>query len=151
MTQNSAEYALAGKEDIAGVSEVENECFSRPWGLEELAGELERPYAVLVKASLGKTIAGYADMHVVEDDAHINNIAVRGALRRRGIGRGLLDYCLKTARASGARIISLEVRAGNLAAIAMYESAGFEKAGLRRRFYSDPVEDGIIMNLFPEE
>ena len=73
----------------------------------------------------------------------INNVGVLEDLRRRGIARALMERLL--ADLSAAQSVTLEVRRSNAAAIALYESFGFERVGERKNFYSQPTEDALLM------
>jgi ribosomal-protein-alanine N-acetyltransferase len=81
----------------------------------------------------------------VADELHIGNIAVAPAVRRRGIGRRILEHCLDDARARGIEIATLEVRVSNDPAIALYEKLGFRPVAMRRGYYSDTGEDALVM------
>lgn len=81
------------------------------------------------------------------DEAHIATLAVHPDFRRRGIARKLLHTALGAAYREGARRSFLEVRAGNQAALKMYEELGFEIVGRRNRYYHDNNEDALLMNL----
>jgi ribosomal-protein-alanine acetyltransferase len=76
---------------------------------------------------------------------HINNVAVREKYRRRGIGGALLSAVLDRGKERGARKAFLEVRAGNVAAQALYRRRGFEMVGRRSNYYSQPAEDALVM------
>ena len=80
------------------------------------------------------------------DDGEIGNVAVLPEYRGKGIAKALLTQALEYGKHElGMTLFTLEVRAGNAAAIHLYESAGFRTEGLRPRFYTDPVEDALIM------
>jgi ribosomal-protein-alanine N-acetyltransferase len=81
----------------------------------------------------------------VVDEIHINNLAVLPALRGRGVGTELLRHVLAEARRLGARRATLEVRASNVGAQRLYERLGFVPAGTRSAYYSNPVEDAVIL------
>jgi ribosomal-protein-alanine N-acetyltransferase len=81
----------------------------------------------------------------VFDEIHINNLAIRPQYRQRGIGTALLHHVLAAARQLGARRATLEVRASNDGARRLYERLGFYVAGIRRNYYSNPVEDALIL------
>jgi ribosomal-protein-alanine N-acetyltransferase len=80
------------------------------------------------------------------DEAHITNVAVRKILRRQGIGELLLIALVELAAKLDARIITLEVRASNITAQSLYSKYGFTQVGLRRSYYTDDKEDGVIMS-----
>jgi ribosomal-protein-alanine N-acetyltransferase len=90
-------------------------------------------------------IAGYIVARQAADEVHINNVAVRSNYRRRGIGRRLLDWILLAGKRSGATSAFLELRAGNSAALALYEECGFRITARRSKYYSEPVEDALVM------
>ena len=88
-------------------------------------------------------------MWMLYDEAHITTVAVREAYRRQGIGELLLLKAIERAQELGAGVMTLEVRASNLAAQTLYEKCGFRRLGVRRGYYSDNHEDGIIMTTDP--
>ena len=80
-------------------------------------------------------------------EGYVTNIAVLPEYRRLGIGEKILGYVIDNTKAE-LEFISLEVRVSNIAAISLYEKFGFERAGLRKRFYTNPQEDAIIMTKY---
>ena len=93
------------------------------------------------------TILGYAGLTVVLDEGYINNFAVREEYRKQGIASALLDVFVRFAQAHQLAFLTLEVRASNAPAIALYAKHGFQTAGRRRDYYDDPKEDAILMTL----
>jgi ribosomal-protein-alanine N-acetyltransferase len=81
----------------------------------------------------------------VVDEMHINNLAVHPAHRRKGIGTSLLTFVMKAGAKLGARRASLEVRRSNEVARHMYERLGFSAAGVRRAYYTNPIEDALVL------
>ena len=130
------------EEHIAAIAALERACFAHPWSEKSLREELENPQAVF-----------RAGMHVVLDECYMDNVAVRPDFRRQGAAKALVSALLGWARENGARFLTLEVRSGNGAAIALYRALGFEEVGRRPRFYTDPVEDALLMTcwLSPRE
>jgi ribosomal-protein-alanine N-acetyltransferase len=90
-------------------------------------------------------VAGFCAFWLVFDEIHINNVAMRPDFRERGIGTALLRRVLADARQLGARRATLEVRASNERARRLYERLGFYVAGVRRNYYTNPVEDALIL------
>ncbi len=90
---------------------------------------------------------GFVIARVVDREWEIENIAVAGAARRRGLGTRLLGELLDLARARGANAVFLEVRESNRAARALYEKWAFLEGGRRRGYYKDPEEDAILYRL----
>ncbi len=84
---------------------------------------------------------------VIEEDARIENVAVAGPSRRRGLGTRLLGEFLDLARREGADAVFLEVRESNRAARRLYEQWAFEESGQRNRYYRNPEEDALVYRL----
>jgi ribosomal-protein-alanine N-acetyltransferase len=139
--------ALGGDEDLAGVLDVEQESFTNPWTREMYSWELQNRSVchIFVVRTPECPVAGFCAFWLVFDEIHINNLAVRPALRGRGIGTALLHHVLAEARTLGARRATLEVRASNDGARRLYERLGFYVAGTRKNYYSHPVEDALIL------
>jgi len=91
-------------------------------------------------------VFGFSGFWVMVDEAHITNIAVREICRRQGIGELLLISVIDMAVELNARIVTLEVRASNIAAQSLYHRYGFAQVGLRRGYYTDNREDAVIMS-----
>ena len=105
------------------------------------AQNLPQRLAMIVQDSQG--LQGFLIAQEILDEWEIENIAIAGPSRRRGLGTKLLREFLDHARAKGARAVFLEVRESNHAARALYEKWSFDKSGRRPRYYADPVEDAI--------
>jgi [ribosomal protein S18]-alanine N-acetyltransferase len=93
------------------------------------------------------TLQGFLIAHDVAGEWEIENIAVAGAARRRGLGTRLLGEFLKVARAEGASAVFLEVRESNRAARLLYEKWAFEESGRRAGYYTQPQEDAVVYRL----
>jgi ribosomal-protein-alanine N-acetyltransferase len=91
------------------------------------------------------SLGGYIVARMGADELHINNVAVRENYRRRGIGQTLLDRILEEGKRAGVARAFLELRAGNDAALALYEKCGFRVTARRQKYYSEPVEDALVM------
>ena len=136
---------------IPAVAALERQCFSEPWSERTLMQELENPRAAFWTVSEGERLAGYVGMHRVLDEGYIANVAVDQAFRRQGLATALLQALLEEARAHKLSFVTLEVRKGNLAAISFYRKLGFQEVGRRKRFYTEPEEDAVLMTLFLTE
>ena len=143
--------------DLLEVVEIEETCGLSRWGWEAYHNEIaEGRGALMLVARSGQTrleaeraaekIAGFIAARFTGDEVHINNVAVRAQFRLRGIGQTLLGSVLEEGALMGARSAILEVRAGNLAAQALYQHAGFRVVGRRRGYYADPPEDALVMS-----
>jgi ribosomal-protein-alanine N-acetyltransferase len=138
---------LNGDQDLEGVLEVEAESFTNPWTREMYAWELQNRSVchILVVRTDDCRVAGFCAFWLVFDEIHINNVAMRPRFRGRGIGTALLHHVLDEATRLGARRATLEVRASNEGARRLYQRLGFYVAGTRRNYYSNPVEDALIL------
>lgn len=139
-------------EDLDEVMAIEVESFSLPWTEEMFLSELragEHAENLVARAVVEEgtkpQIVGYICLWVLEDELHINNIAVHPQFRQQGIAQRLLSYALELGRKRGVKSAVLEVRASNRAAQALYEKFGFKVVGVRRRYYTHPTEDALIM------
>ena len=130
------------------VTELEQICFPDPWSRNMLKEELENDLAAFLVALDGQgAVAGYAGLQVILDEGYILNIAVRPDCRRQGVASRLLRVFLDFARGNHLAFLTLEVRASNYAAIALYGSRGFRGVGRRKNYYEHPREDAVIMTL----
>ncbi len=137
--------------DLPEVLPIEAVSFGLPWTQEMFERELGRgTLSELLVArvhdyGVPPPLVGYLCAWVVSDELHINNVAVEPRWRRRGVATALLREVLSRGRAREARHAFLEVRISNLGAQALYHKLGFLPTGVRRRYYSHPVEDAVIM------
>ena len=138
---------LAGEPDLDGVLEVEAESFTNPWTRDMYTWELQNRNVchIYVVRTESCPVAGFCAFWLVFDEIHINNVAMRPGFRGQGIGTGLMHHVLAAAKELGARRATLEVRASNEQARRLYERLGFYVAGTRRSYYSNPVEDALIL------
>lgn len=98
----------------------------------------------------GTEVVGFIVGRLIDQECEIENVAVRGTARRRGLGTRLLGEFLTQVRERGGREIWLEVRESNLAARALYEKWAFAEAGRRKAYYREPTEDALILKfIFP--
>ena len=134
---------------IGALAALERACFSHPWSEQALRDELDNPHAVFfVAVGEDGAVRGYVGMHHILDEADITNVAVFPAARRQGVGRALIQAVADYAAEQALVRVTLEVRASNAAAIALYEGFGFVQDGRRPRFYSDPTEDALLYSRY---
>jgi ribosomal-protein-alanine N-acetyltransferase len=138
---------VASGRDLDAVLSIEAESFSSPWTREMYLAELENvgvSFCYLARDEMGQAV-GFCSFWRIVDELHINNLAVLPAHRRRGIASTLLIYVLKEGALLGARSATLEVRRSNEDARRLYERFGFAASGVRRAYYTNPVEDALVM------
>jgi len=129
--------------DCRELAELDKKCFSVPWSEQSFSEETKNQLATYLLAKENGKILGYCGFWRVSGEAQVTNIAVLPECRRNGIGKRLAEEMLKIC-ADDEQIV-LEVRKSNSAAISLYKRLGFIEAGIRKRFYHDPEEDGITM------
>ena len=132
-------------EHVREAAEIEKLCFSEPWSEASLMMLAEGGYGTGVACVEDGKLVAYAGMVSVLDEGEIVNVATHPDYRRRGYGRAVIDEILRLAREREIITLTLEVRASNTAAQALYTSAGFCAVGMRAGFYSHPREDAVIM------
>lgn len=133
--------------DLDGVLEVETASFTNPWTREMFLQELRNlsvSYGYVLKTPERLTVA-FCTIWIVVDEIHINNLAVHPAYRGHGLGRALLVSILRMWSGRGASRATLEVRRSNAVAINLYATLGFRVAGTRKDYYTQPVEDALIL------
>lgn len=133
------------REDIPQVAEIEREIFSQPWSAQGFLDTLHNKNTIYLSAEENGEILGYLGLWKSFPEADITNVAVKEAARRRGVAGLLLREAKRLSTESGLTALTLEVRAGNTAAIRLYEKHGFYSVGVRPGFYALPREDAIIM------
>lgn len=134
--------------DLDAVAAIEADTYVFPWSRGIFSDCLIARYPSFVLDAGGR-IVGYAILSVAAAEAHILNLCVAATLQRQGLGRQLLDHLLQLARSMNVERMFLEVRPSNAAAIHLYESAGFNRMGLRKDYYraADGREDALVLAL----
>lgn len=134
--------------DLSRAWQIEQRAHAFPWSEKTLVSNQGDRYLNLQLAVDG-VMAAFAITQIVLDEATLFNIAVDPAFQRRGLGRALLERVISDVAERGVVTLWLEVRASNSAAIALYESSGFNEVTIRRRYYptANGREDAIIMAL----
>lgn len=132
-------------DDLDQVMVIENENFSVPWTETGFFTYLMRSDALFLVAEEDDTIFGYCGIIMAADEGDITNVSVQKEHQGQGIGAMLVKELEQRVKALGIEKIFLEVRQSNAPALALYEKQGFEHMGVRKNYYSDPVEDAITM------
>lgn len=135
----------ADGEILRFLAETERECFSAPLSAEQIGRLLRDENACWLLARLGQEPAGYVWVQTVLDEGYIGNVAVHPQFRRRGVGDCLLEKLDALAAEKKLSFLTLEVRAGNEPAKALYRKHGYREAGCRPGYYSGPREDAVLM------
>lgn len=131
---------------LRSVVRIEAEASSRAWGIGMFLSELRcRDSRRYVVANVGGSVVGFGGVMFAADDAHITNIAVDPAHRRQAVATRMLLALVRAAVDEGAEHMSLEVRASNTSAQALYRRFGLAPAGARKDYYADPGEDALVM------
>jgi len=137
--------------DLGRVMEIELKAFRHPWSDDLFRQELGHLWSTVLVAERPEgpaaRLVGFIIFWLVHDEVHILNVATDPEVRRQGVARFLLTECVARGRSDGARLATLEVRRGNVAAIKLYEAFGFRSVGVRPKYYSDEDEDAIVMLL----
>ena len=155
MTGAPVALEAATLDDLAALVALESRCHTHPWserGLRDAIVPVAGAGGVLLLRAPwnagddARGIQAYCALQVVADEGHIHDLAVAPEARRQGLGRRLLALVLDLAAAKGARVVHLEVRAGNAAARGLYRALGFREVGRRPAYYSAPVEDAVLLS-----
>lgn len=133
------------EDDIAQIAQIESLCFDVPWSAGAFAGELKNPNAHYFVACDGPVVAGYGGFWNVAGEGHIMNIALRPNFQGQGWGNKLLLRMIDEAKKQKLLFLTLEVRASNEPAKALYKKLGFALCGVRKGYYAPSGEDALIM------
>lgn len=133
-------------EDIPAVQEIERQIFLTPWPRNAYRREIvQNRMASYMVIRDGDEVVGYAGLWKMRDEAHVTTVGVRQKEQGRGFGLALMLALIDRAYALDARWVTLEVRASNYGAMALYEKLGFKVIGRRRGYYTDDGEDAVVM------
>jgi [ribosomal protein S18]-alanine N-acetyltransferase len=142
---------------LDAIMRVEESSFSEPWTRRMFEVELtDNPFARFLTAHIENaaqlherlpSLVGYVCFWVVFEELRMMNLAVAPHVRHRGIGRWLLQQALTMGRKQSAQRALLEVRVSNQPAVALYEHVGFSRSGVRTKYYTNPIEDAVLMEL----
>ena len=138
---------LATPADLDGVLAIEDASFNNPTTRDWYEAELKRPEVcyIYVLRTPGCPVVAFCAFWRMVDQMHINNLAVLPAWRGQGLASRLLADVMAEAARLGVDSATLEVRRSNTAALRLYEKAGFVEAGVRRNYYTQPVEDALVL------
>ncbi|MBX3238246.1 MAG: ribosomal protein S18-alanine N-acetyltransferase [Nitrospiraceae bacterium] len=156
MTSTSVLIEPATSALLDEVLAIEQACFSAPWTRKMLAAELSgNPFAQFLVAkccdpqSGSLVVAGYFCFWIVFEEVRLMNLAVLAPFRRQGLATKLICTALQTGLERGATRAMLEVRVSNHEAQALYHRLGFRQTAKRVRYYVNPEEDAVLMEMAP--
>lgn len=133
--------------DLEAILEIERLSFPDPWSTTMFRTHLYDPRYPFLVAEGANMVFGFAVAQTVVSESELLDIAVHPDARGQGVGAGLLAALFDRCVAQGATTMTLEVRESNVAARTLYSRFGFGQVGRRRRYYRDPVEDGLILQV----
>ena len=120
------------------------------WSRKQYEAAFESDVREVLVLEEGSAVQGFLVGRRVDDEWEIENVAIAGPARRRGLGTRLVGEFLNRARSGGAQSVYLEVRESNLGARLLYEKWAFVESGRRKSYYRDPEEDAVLYRLdFP--
>jgi len=144
MTVKNYSFRLISEIDLDAVLVIERDCYPHPWSFRQFLDELENPVASVLVCEIDNSIVGYICYWLIAGEMQILNLATSPQLRRHGIAAQLLEQACARCSLIGLSSAWLEVRAGNRAAIELYQRSGFNLSGTRRTYYRDG-EDALVM------
>jgi len=136
-------------DDLDEVLDIERASFIAPWTPDLFVAEFGNPRSVKRVVTVGENgpVIGYVIFWIVLDEAHLMNVAVDEAFKRKGAAKLMLQKMIDECAGRGVRYVTLEVRKSNEAAIELYLRFGFKMVGLRKNYYVHEHEDAIMMEL----
>ena len=139
------EYVTMRAHHAPQVAQLEKECFQDPWSEKSIASELINSLSLWIVALDGQQVVGYVGSQSVMGEADMMNIAVSSRYRRMGIAQELVERLIAALREKDVYSLTLEVRASNEPAKALYSKLGFLQVGRRPNYYRNPKEDALIL------
>lgn len=139
-------FRKMAQDDISQIVAIEEASFPTPWSAEAFERELTmNEYAHYIVMETTEGIIGYCGLWIIIDESHITNIAILPQYRGQKLGEALLKEVIHQAKILGANTMTLEVRVSNEVAKKLYRKHGFQNGGIRKRYYTDNYEDGLVM------
>ncbi|WP_210367905.1 ribosomal protein S18-alanine N-acetyltransferase [Bacillus sp. REN3] len=133
-------------DDLDDVLEIEVNSFATPWSRDAFFNELTKnQFAEYLVAEVDQKVVGYCGVWIIIDEAHITNIALLPDYRGLKLGEALFAKVIELAKEMGAISMTLEVRVSNERAKALYRKFGFVEGAVRKQYYTDNMEDALVM------
>jgi [ribosomal protein S18]-alanine N-acetyltransferase len=131
---------------VRAVVAIEEQIFPRPWSPGLYLSEIAQPETRAYFSALCEgSVVGYTGCMLIAGEGHITTVGVAPTWHRRGVGTRLLYRVASEARERGAASLTLEVRMSNTGAQQLYRAFGFVPAGVRKNYYAEVNEDGLVM------
>lgn len=128
--------------DCANIATHSLDC----WSKEQIQQETQLQVARIFCVKQNQQVIGFAAFHLVLNEAMLNTLVIHPDFRAKGFGKTLLEQSFAKLKQQGAEQCFLEVRKSNFSAQKLYINLGFQEIGLRKKFYQNPTEDGIVMS-----
>jgi ribosomal-protein-alanine N-acetyltransferase len=136
--------------DIPEVLAIERVSFPNPWPEATFRGEIQNEgisSPLVAVETETRRVIGYIIYWKIVDEVQVTNVAVHPEFRRRRVAEEMFLEVMEDLRRLGARFITLEVRMSNAAAQALYGKLGFKMWNIRKGYYFNPDEDGLVLGL----
>ncbi len=133
---------------IPQVAEIERQSFSKPWSEQSITESFNQKCNHFFVSVIDSKVVGYIGITVTVDEAYILNVAVLPEYRGQGIGDKLVDKVLDYGSKNNLQFVTLEVRPSNTPAVNLYTHKGFTEVGRRKNYYSNPIEDALLLTKF---
>jgi len=132
--------------DVADIVKIEQACFATPWTEQGIRESIENENTRLYLALINGEAAGYMGVQIFSGEGYVTNVATLPEYRRQGVARALIERALQNEM----EFLTLEVRESNFAAISLYQKLGFERVGVRPRFYRNPDENALLFTKYKD-
>ncbi len=146
---DDAEIGEMKEADLDRVMAIEKRSFIAPWTKRLFRETISFPlsFNLVIRKKVDNEVVGYANFYVIGDEVQVLNIAIDPEARKKGYAARLLGYAIGVLSADKAKEFFLEVRTSNADAIRLYQGFGFEKIGIRKKYYTETNEDALVMRL----
>ena len=131
--------------DTEAIRELECDIFSDAWSEENIKDSIESKFDYCMVIEEGYRVLAYIIFRVNMDEAELFRIATDKNSRNSGSAHELMNFMISNLRTMKVKKVFLEVRSKNTSAIRLYENYGFKKIGIRREYYSNPLDDALLM------
>ena len=137
--------SLMNESHVPQIAALERLCFNDPWSENSIASELDNKLSLWLVALEEDTVIGYVGSQTVLGWTDMMNVAVHPDYRRRGVGKAIIEELIRLLKEQGSECLTLEVRASNESAKALYFGLDFVEVGRRKNYYHNPKEDALIL------